>query len=1447
MFYITNLWGSLSFILITNKCPKLVDQWIKLDNIMEENYGFPKNMKRRLMVTVLVTLLCTIGQISIFLFYNILNTKELAHNKNIRFDLNAYLGMAFPQVYFSPDSIFLGVLAQLCYIFCIFRMTYTDLFISFISSFLSIRFQQVTSRLKEALHKKRTVTFWREVREDYDMICTLCKEVDEVITNVIFVSYAANLSLLLIYLRYCTILQGMMVFTSKQDAFVVMAHFRSGTRNPDGIRSYSLQSCIEQCSDAFPDCNIEYDVFKKHRLRFIKRYENKHCVCKGRPTVLTEEVVNNIQQRIDQSSAKSIPQLPAQTASVAFYINTFVMTALFLKLATEWPQLMCKWADVEQSMRRYGWPQNLHIRINILAVIFLSLATIQFALVKANKLLISMHYKKNKDLFEYYITTTLYPHLFPFLKYSLWKGILLQMTNVWLTFAWIFNDIFIMVISTGLAVRFQQITAKLRTLRTCETTTTDTWRKIREDYDRLSRLTRTVDDALSYNILTSFINNLFFILIQLFNSLRKMEDILEKLYFFFSLGFMVLRTVSVSMYGAWIYDESKEPITILNSISSDVYNIEIKRLIDQIKYDTVALSGKHFFYITRGLILSISGAIVTYELVLIQFNVNLLHEDTPNNGTVWGRKEKTNRSALVLWIKHQILPLRRRLYQPALMALKILQKPPSYDIFMFIFGCGQILGVLPLDFVKNVKNITMRFRWASYKTIYSILHIILMIFMVIACIAFANSSKTGWSFQHIVRSMFYVTNLWGSLSFFLTTKRCPKLMDRWIKVDNTMETNYGFPKSMKKRSQITVLVTLLYAIGQICIFLLNNIQNSKNKSQNSHSKFDVNVYFKTMFPHVFNFLPYSIFIGFLVQEKTVAFWREVREDYNRICTLCKEVDEVITNIVFVSYTANLSLLLIYLRYCTILEGLTWEKLYNTVCFIVYLIRIFVISLYVSWVNDESKEPRFVLNSVSTSQYNSEIQIFLQQISFNDVAFTANGMFKVIRTIVVNIGSKRQRSFTASMCTISQCKDFQCFSFGKKSNMDNPKSNVTITIKSKDVMSHPLSVHRSLSVFIVLSQFFGLMPIYGITHHNGRNLQFKFKSIRFIYSLLNACGALICAVFCCIEFTKTGVILDKTATLSFYLCNFFAILFSMRVAYNWKNLIREWSIVEISMKDDYGFPTNVKCGIRVIIITVLSFGLAEHLFFILNALNSLWKCETQSADVYFTYAFSQVFSVVSYSHWKAILIELINILATFSWNFLDLFIILISFALTARFKQVSNRIKAAENVGETFWRKVREDYDRLSVLCSNVDKQIGPLITISYVSNLFFICIQLYNSFKPRFGIIQSVYFFYSFGFLLARIISISMYAAWINDESREPLRFLQSVPSELYNPEVDRFIQHIHTNPVGLTGSKFFLITRSFLLKVAGTIVTFELMLLQFGPIIEGNLVSDLSNETVNC
>ena len=97
--------------------------------------------------------------------------------------------------------------------------------------------------------------------------------------------------------------------------------------------------------------------------------------------------------------------------------------------------------------------------------------------------------------------------------------------------------------------------------------------------------------------------------------------------------------------------------------------------------------------------------------------------------------------------------------------------------------------------------------------------------------------------------------------------------------------------------------------------------------------------------------------------------------------------------------------------------------------------------------------------------------------------------------------------------------------------------------------------------------------------------------------------------------------------------------------------------------------------------------------------------------------------------------------------MDLFIIIVSLALSARFKQVVVRIRALtkekvkrrhskyveanllllkeENVD--VWCRVREDYTRLAILCENVDDTISTIMLVSFGNNIFVVLVQLYYS------------------------------------------------------------------------------------------------------------------------
>jgi gustatory receptor len=86
--------------------------------------------------------------------------------------------------------------------------------------------------------------------------------------------------------------------------------------------------------------------------------------------------------------------------------------------------------------------------------------------------------------------------------------------------------------------------------------------------------------------------------------------------------FLIARTSAMFFIAASINDESRKSLKILRSIPSEGWFSSTQRLSKQIQTNCIALSGKKFFFITRGIIISIAGTIVTYELVLLQFDAD---------------------------------------------------------------------------------------------------------------------------------------------------------------------------------------------------------------------------------------------------------------------------------------------------------------------------------------------------------------------------------------------------------------------------------------------------------------------------------------------------------------------------------------------------------------------------------------------------------------------------------------------------------------------------------------------------------------------------------------------------------------------------------------------------------------------------------------------------------
>jgi gustatory receptor len=93
-------------------------------------------------------------------------------------------------------------------------------------------------------------------------------------------------------------------------------------------------------------------------------------------------------------------------------------------------------------------------------------------------------------------------------------------------------------------------------------------------------------------------------------------------------------------------------------------------------------------------------------------------------------------------------------------------------------------------------------------------------------------------------------------------------------------------------------------------------------------------------------------------------------------------------------------------------------------------------------------------------------------------------------------------------------------------------------------------------------------------------------------------------------------------------------------------------------------------------------------------------------------------------------EWISILMTYSWNFIDLFIILISVCLATRFNQINDRLASScliSHRSERLWNEIRVDYYALIDLVDEIDKEISMLVLLSTGHNLFSICVKIFES------------------------------------------------------------------------------------------------------------------------
>lgn len=182
----------------------------------------------------------------------------------------------------------------------------------------------------------------------------------------------------------------------------------------------------------------------------------------------------------------------------------------------------------------------------------------------------------------------------------------LQWLSTTMAFTWNYLDLLIVVISLGLSTRFNQINHRLRSNDYNGIMTDQYWLSIRLHYIELVELLNRVDHEISLVILLSCSSNLFYICYQVYNSFSELPLLVSKIYFWFSIGFLIGRTLCVIFFASGINEASKRPLAILRDLPTSSYGIEVRRFVSLVTIETIALTGRRFFFLTRKIILTVN-------------------------------------------------------------------------------------------------------------------------------------------------------------------------------------------------------------------------------------------------------------------------------------------------------------------------------------------------------------------------------------------------------------------------------------------------------------------------------------------------------------------------------------------------------------------------------------------------------------------------------------------------------------------------------------------------------------------------------------------------------------------------------------------------------------------------------------------------------------------------
>jgi gustatory receptor len=221
------------------------------------------------------------------------------------------------------------------------------------------------------------------------------------------------------------------------------------------------------------------------------------------------------------------PLNPSNIVGFIFFGNCAVICVLFYTFSMKFNVVMERWSLTERAISKFNFAGasfparwSLKKRIYVCTVVGLGGALGEHLMSLASQTQRVLYETRvcnwtKSNFVEDFITKHLY-FTFSVFDYTPIIGLISEYFNVSFTFYWSFVDIFIMIISIGIAFNYEQVNTRIEFFRE-RSLSDETWSEVRRTYNEISVLLNFVSESMDKLILVACFNDAYFIMVQLLN------------------------------------------------------------------------------------------------------------------------------------------------------------------------------------------------------------------------------------------------------------------------------------------------------------------------------------------------------------------------------------------------------------------------------------------------------------------------------------------------------------------------------------------------------------------------------------------------------------------------------------------------------------------------------------------------------------------------------------------------------------------------------------------------------------------------------------------------------------------------------------------------------------------------------------------------------------------